>query len=57
MEDINYCKRCGKSINTKNMHSITFGAWTVCPEIYYVCESCYNKILRYTLTRPVRKGG
>lgn len=55
MEDSNYCKRCGKSINTKNMHSITFGAWTACPEIYYVCESCYNRLLRYVLTRPVNK--
>ena len=56
MEDTNYCKRCGKSISTKNRHSITFGAWTVTPEIYYVCDSCYNKILRHVLTRPVRKG-
>lgn len=55
MEDINYCKRCGKRINTKNRHSITFGAWTVTPEIYYVCDSCYNKILRHVLTRPVNK--
>ena len=55
MEDVNHCSRCGKSISTNNRHSITFGAWTVTPEMYYVCESCYKKILRHVLTRPVNK--
>ena len=55
MEDINYCKRCGKRLSTKNRHSITFMAYIVTPEMYYVCDSCYNKILRHVLTRPVNK--
>ena len=55
MEDSNYCKRCGERLNTKNRHTITFGAWTACPEMYCVCDSCYNRLLRYVLTRPVSK--
>lgn len=55
-----YCERCGKNdVITSNLYMIDFipsiGSGLPIKDSHLVCQSCYNKILTYTLTRPIKK--
>ena len=51
------CEKCGKNnIDIRNLYEIDFiPPGSLVKDRYFVCQSCYNKILTYTLTRPIKK--
>lgn len=51
------CEKCGKNnIDIRSLYKIDFILpGLLVKDSHLVCQSCYNKILTYTLTRPIKK--